>query len=66
MAERLRQTIEATSIHAGSDSVRVTGSFGLATCPAPIPGIATAGELIAAVDAAVRRAKALGRNRVEI
>lgn len=65
MAERLRKTIEATSIRVGSDSMRVTGSFGLATCPAPTPGIVTAGELIAAVDAAVRRAKALGRNRVE-
>jgi diguanylate cyclase (GGDEF)-like protein len=65
MAERLRETIEATSIRVGSESLRVTGSFGLATCPAPAPGIVTAGDLIAAADSAVRRAKALGRNRVE-
>jgi diguanylate cyclase (GGDEF)-like protein len=65
MAERLRQLIADTSIRIGAESVQVTASFGVATCPSAAPGIVTPGDLIAAADAAMRRAQTLGRNRVE-
>jgi diguanylate cyclase (GGDEF)-like protein len=65
LAERLREVIAATAIRVGSESVHVTASFGVATCPAAVPGVVTAADLIAAADAAMRRAEALGRNRVE-
>jgi diguanylate cyclase (GGDEF)-like protein len=65
MAERLREAIGETLVKAGADSVQVTASFGVATCPAAAPGIVTPADLIAAADAAMRRAKAKGRNRVE-
>jgi two-component system, cell cycle response regulator len=65
MAERLREVIGATKVRVGGDSVQVTASFGVATCPAATPGVVTPSELIAAADAAMRRAKTLGRNRVE-
>jgi two-component system cell cycle response regulator len=65
MAERLREAIATTMVHLGSESVRVTASFGVATCPAAAPGVVTPADLIAAADAAMRRAKTLGRNRVE-
>jgi len=63
-AERLRKAIEGTVVDIGSASVGVTASFGVATCPGQ--GIATLAELIAAADAAMYRAKAAGRNRIEI
>jgi diguanylate cyclase (GGDEF)-like protein len=65
LAERLREVIAATVIRVGSESVHVTASFGVATCPAAVPGIVTAGDLTSAADAAMARAEALGRNRVE-
>jgi diguanylate cyclase (GGDEF)-like protein len=65
MAERLREVIGATHVRIGSESVRVTASFGVATCPAAAPGIVTPADLISAADAAMRRAKTLGKNRVE-
>jgi diguanylate cyclase (GGDEF)-like protein len=63
-AERLRVAIERTTVELGSDSLRVTASFGVAICPGT--AIATAWQLIAAADAAMYRAKNCGRNRVEI
>jgi diguanylate cyclase (GGDEF)-like protein len=65
MAERLREVIGTTMIRVGLESVQVTASFGVATCPAAAPGVVTPADLIAAADAAMRRAKAFGRNRVE-
>jgi diguanylate cyclase (GGDEF)-like protein len=65
LAERIREVIATTIIRVGVESVQVTASFGVATCPAAAPGIVTPTDLIAAADAAMRRAKAFGRNRVE-
>jgi diguanylate cyclase (GGDEF)-like protein len=65
LAERVRGVLGTTSVRVGAESVQVTGSFGVATCPAAAPGIVTPTDLIAAADAAMRRAKTLGRNRVE-
>jgi diguanylate cyclase (GGDEF)-like protein len=65
IAERFREVIETTEVRVGSESVHVTASFGVATCPAAAPGIVTPADLISAANAAMRRAKTLGRNRVE-
>jgi diguanylate cyclase (GGDEF)-like protein len=65
MAERMREVIGATVIRVGAESVHVTASFGVAICPAAGPGIVTPTDLTAAADAAMRKAKTLGRNRVE-
>ena len=65
MAERLREVIGTTVVRIGAESVQVTASFGVATCPAAAPGVVTPTDLIAAADGAMRRAKTLGRNRVE-
>jgi two-component system cell cycle response regulator len=62
-AERLREAVERTVVGIESTALRVTASFGVALCPAV--GVASATELIAAADAAMYRAKSLGRNRVE-
>jgi diguanylate cyclase (GGDEF)-like protein len=65
MAERLREVVGSTLVRVGTDTVQVTASFGVATCPAAAPGIVTPADLIAAADGAMRRARSLGRNRVE-
>jgi len=65
MAERLRDVVRDTAVRVGTDLVQVTASFGVATCPAAAPGIVTPSDLIAAADAAMRRAKSMGKNRVE-
>jgi len=61
-AERLRAKIEATSLEIAGRRLTLTVSIGLSTA-------ATAGydlvQLVSRADAAVYRAKALGRNRVE-
>jgi two-component system, cell cycle response regulator len=62
-AERLREAIEQTELALESHVLHVTASFGVAMCPAP--GVATVADLIAAADAAMYRAKSLGRNRVQ-
>jgi diguanylate cyclase (GGDEF)-like protein len=63
LAERVRTVLEALDIPLGEHgSMRVTASFGVATLPGSaedVPG------LIAASDAALYRAKAAGKNRVE-
>jgi diguanylate cyclase (GGDEF)-like protein len=64
VAERLRAAIAGTVVAAGRLSLQVTASFGVAVCPGA--GIAGATELVAAADAAMVRAKALGRNRVVV
>lgn len=66
LAEHLRQSVESLNIeHRGSVTAPcLTISLGLASCIAG-PGM-SAQDLIAAADAALYRAKELGRNRVEI
>lgn len=61
IAESLRVAIESVQVPANGAKITVTASIGTATCP----GIASDVEsLIAAADAALYRAKELGRNRV--
>jgi diguanylate cyclase (GGDEF)-like protein len=62
MAERLRRAIEDTSVDGSGVRLNVTASFGVAACPSI--GVGSPSDLIAAADAAMYRAKALGRNRV--
>lgn len=62
IAERVRSAVAALEVSIGNESVSVTLSVGLATtadCQAEVD------PLIAAADAALYRAKAAGRNRVE-
>ena len=62
IAERLRAALEKTPIPTGGGEASVTVSIGLAITPVGV----SAGEALAAADAALYRAKALGRNRVEV
>jgi diguanylate cyclase (GGDEF)-like protein len=64
VAERLRRRVEETVVESEGSSVRVTASFGVAECVAN--GIDDAEALLAAADTALRRAKAAGKNRVEL
>jgi diguanylate cyclase (GGDEF)-like protein len=63
IGESLRVRLEAQAIEFEGRSIRVTTSIGLATYPDHAESPA---ELIAAADAALYRAKSLGRNRLEI
>ena len=62
IAERLRAALERTPIATGNGEASVTVSIGLAITPAGV----SAAEAVAAADVALYRAKALGRNRVEV
>jgi two-component system cell cycle response regulator len=62
IAERLRAALERTPIPTGQGEASVTVSIGLAIAPVGV----SAGEAVAAADTALYRAKALGRNRVEV
>jgi len=63
VAERLRRRVEETVIDSDGSPVRVTASFGVAESVAN--RIDDAASLLAAADAALGRAKAAGKNRVE-
>jgi diguanylate cyclase (GGDEF)-like protein len=63
VAERLRRKVEETVVESEGSAVRVTASFGVAECVAN--RIDDAEALLAAADAALGRAKAAGKNRVE-
>ena len=63
MAERMRHAVYGLRIpHAGSPEHVVTISAGVSGSSAPT----SAGEILSAADAAMYRAKLLGRNRVEV
>jgi two-component system cell cycle response regulator len=65
LAERLRKLVEQQTWENPSfGKLHITVSFGVAAIPTQ--GIETAERLIACADKALRRAKANGRNRVEI
>lgn len=58
--ERLRRDVEECSV----DGLKVTISLGVATVPDILAGASE--DLVAAADSALYRAKAGGRNRVEV
>jgi len=63
LAERLRQTVEASRFESDGTAIGVTISVGVATfAQVPEP---TAAAFLAAADEALYRAKGAGRNRVE-
>ena len=64
MAERLRSLVEETVWKSPSGDLGITISFGVATMPSP--AISSSDQLIRSADSALFRAKALGRNRVEV
>ena len=61
LAERLRQTIARTDVPAVASRVQITASFGVAE---RIEGDLSMQDVLARADAALYRAKSLGRNRV--
>jgi diguanylate cyclase (GGDEF)-like protein len=63
MAERIRRDMEREPIKADPDTIHVTCSMGVATCPEQGP---TPEELIRSADCALYEAKRAGRNRVVI
>jgi diguanylate cyclase (GGDEF)-like protein len=64
LAERLRQQIECQAFDAGEGGARMTVSMGIAHIPDVT--LRSVSEWIAAADAALYDAKALGRNRVVV
>jgi diguanylate cyclase (GGDEF)-like protein len=68
LAERLRERIEAIAVEFHGESLEVHASFGVATIAAPLPDQEDKESwehLQQQADAALYRAKELGRNRVE-
>jgi len=64
VAERTRETIEATSFAAPMGDLRITASFGIATYPSA--QVNDIDSLLRHADDALYRAKQKGRNRVEV
>ena len=61
VGERIRRSIESLHVHARGNSLQTTISMGVASLTGPAD---TADDLIARADAALYRAKTLGRNCV--
>ncbi|MDE2515282.1 MAG: sensor domain-containing diguanylate cyclase [Rhodospirillales bacterium] len=66
LAERLRRRISRTVVETEAGSLRVTASFGIAALAPEGRGDAAIAALLEAADRALYRAKAGGRDRVEI
>lgn len=64
LAERIRKMIEAQVFKRGKNSVRVTASIGIASCPTE--NINDRRQLIGSADKALYKAKSGGRNRTEL
>ncbi|HBI24321.1 MAG: hypothetical protein A2Y48_09220 [Nitrospirae bacterium RIFCSPLOW2_12_42_9] len=62
VAKRIKRLIEEHPIRIGEDSIKVTASFGISSCPNSM--IKTAEEMITAADKALYEAKKFGRNRI--
>jgi diguanylate cyclase (GGDEF)-like protein len=63
MVERLRSGIADLTVHSGRDRIRVTASFGVASCAGSSCVLDT---LIERADQAMYRAKRAGRDRIEL
>jgi diguanylate cyclase (GGDEF)-like protein len=63
VADTLRHDLEARPVRWNDEDIRITASFGIT---AVAPGEVDAAAVIARADAALYRAKALGRNCVEL
>ncbi|KAB2968785.1 MAG: GGDEF domain-containing protein [Thermoanaerobaculia bacterium] len=63
LAEKLRERLSGRTFECGGGAVTVTCSFGVAAVSAPMEHLS---DLVAAADRALYRAKAAGRDRVEV
>jgi diguanylate cyclase (GGDEF)-like protein len=63
LAERVRAAVESASLSVGGHTIRATVSVGVALSNDSTPDL---NEILEAADQALYRAKALGRNRVEL
>ncbi len=66
VAERLRAALEKTHVHVRGQDIAVTASFGVSSLQPPFHGGIAGEGLLKAADDALYRAKAAGRNRVEL
>jgi two-component system cell cycle response regulator len=64
IAERIKVSVEATSIKIGQEVVKITASFGVAGWKSPIDNNASAQILIAEADKCAYQSKNAGRNKV--
>jgi len=63
LAERIRAKVAATSVSIGERQVAMSVSIGIAPMSSTDP---SSGQVLAHAEAALGRAKAQGRNRVEV
>ncbi len=63
VAERVREAVETSTLHWGGADLKLTCSIGVSSVPETVR---QPSNLVASADAALYRAKELGRNRVEV